>query len=132
MNMKFLCNLLLAVAVAVSTATAAVPPIKIDSRQHTGIAPAMFRVRITLEPDARNRYVCLQWVLLRPGYAEHTGCWEVDAEHEQKTTWKELKDLDAGKYAVTAYVIRNDEQAILSNPLTLMVTGFGFELDPEQ
>lgn len=132
MTLKLLCNLLLAVAVAVSTATAAAPPIKIDSRYVMAPGPATFRIRITLEPDARNRYVCLQWVQLRPGHAEHTSCWEVDAEHEAKTTWKDIKEIPAGKYGVTAYVVRNDEQATLSNRLTLIVTGFGFEMDPEQ
>lgn len=110
-------------------ATAA-PPIALDTRSQLASSPGYFRLRITVEPDARNRYLCLQWVQTRSGNAEHTGCWEIQAEREPRTTWKDLKELPAGKYAVVAWVIRNDEQKSLSNPLTLIVTGLGYEPDP--
>lgn len=116
-------------AAGMATAVLAAPPVAIDSRQLNGSAPATFRIRITLEPNAQNRYLCLQWVQVKGGGNEKTSCWSVQAEREAKTTWKELRDLPAGKYAVRAYVVRNDEQGVLSNELTLHVIGFGYDLD---
>jgi len=125
---SFVASLLIAVAIAPSIAAA--PPIRIDSRQLTGSAPAYFRIRLTLEPDERNRWVCLRWHQTTGGQQEKTSCWSVQAEQEARTTWKELKELPAGKYAVVAYVVRNDEQAQLSNTLSLTVIGIGYE--PEE
>jgi hypothetical protein len=129
---KFLRSIV-AVAIALCPVVAtATSPITLDSRVLIGAAPAWFRVRITLEPDARNRYLCLQWQQIRSGNAQKIGCWSVDAEREPRTMWKDIKDLAAGKYVVVAYVIRNDEQRSISNPVTLTVTGIGYEPDPEE
>lgn len=92
-------------------------PISIESKQMMGNAPATFRIRIMLEPDERNRVVCLQVG------DERRSCWTVQAEKEARTTWRELRDLRSGEYEVRAYIIRNDEQIVLSNTLTLTVIG---------
>ena len=107
---------------------AAPPPIRIAISNIIGSAPLYLRIRVTLEPDTRNRWVCLYASELRHGI-QITSCWEVQAEREAKTTWRELKRLTAGKWDVVAAAIRNDEQATLSNRYTIRVIGHGDEGD---
>jgi hypothetical protein len=132
MNLTHLIHSFIAVAIAVSTAIAAAPPVALDIRGQSGAAPFSTRARVSLEPDTANRYLCLQWVQVQGGTQERTSCQSLDAERAPKTHWQLLKDLSSGKWDVVAYVIRNDEQARLSNRITLHVLGPNYESEPEQ
>lgn len=132
MNKKFfLCNVLLAVAVAVSTATAAVPPIAIDTRQPNGPAPFTTRIRMTVDPNPANRYLCLTWTQIQGGVNGRTSCLSLDGETAPRTHWQMLKGLPSGKWDVVAYILRNDDTRHLSNRILLRVLGPNYESDPE-
>ena len=127
-------------ATLINTAVvAAASPIAIDTRQNVGSAPATFRIRITVEPDIKNRYLCLVWSQVQGGRNERTSCQAIDALVKDdgtvvlppKTHWQMLRDLPSGRWEVVAYVVRNDEQGRLSNRLTLKVLGPNYESEPE-
>lgn len=86
------------------------------------------RVKITLQPDKANRFVCFYVRQIQGGGEEKTSCWEVQGDKEAKTTWKWVQDLPSGKWSIRAAVIRNDEQASLSNEIVIHV--FGPNYDP--
>lgn len=123
---------LLFLALLITPLYAAPPAIKLTAPGTIGKAPLTFDLRITLEPDERNRQICLHVQQTRGGDHERLGCWEVDAEREPRTTWKRIKDLDAGEWDITASVIRNDEKSTLSNRVTMQVFGLGYEPPPTQ
>ena len=100
--------------------SASPPAIAITSSYLTGFTPFSTRVRISLTPDHRNRWVCLYVQQVDGEMVDRTSCWEVQAEQEARTTWKTLQ-LDAGEWDITAAVLRNDDQGVLSNRLTAHV-----------
>lgn len=123
-------RLLLLFLLLIAPLQAATPAIRIKLPVERVIvaAPGSMRLAIFLEPNERNRWVCLYVKQIQNGNLERTGCWAVDAEKEARTTWKEIKDLDAGQWDIVAAVIRNDETSTLSNRYTVHVTGFGYSL----
>lgn len=114
---------LLAVAVAASTATAAVPPIAVDTRVKVSMTTnAVFRIRITVEPHPANRTVCLHADL--NGFRDvEKGCFNAGA----KTEWRNLKLRDVGDYDVYATVERNDNTTQQSAKIRIVVRGPGYE-----
>lgn len=106
------------------------PPLKIRVPGYVGSAPMDLPVRITLEPNEKNRWVCLYAVAVRGGGDEVTSCWEVMAEKEPRTTNRMIRHMSAGVWEIVAAVLRNDEQATLSNRLTIHVIGIGYQSDP--
>ena len=123
-------RLLLCLSCFTTLLFAANPPIKITIATLIGSAPVYLRVRVTVEPDDRNRWVCLYAQQVRGGQESVTSCWEVHGKVEAKTTWREIKRLGGGKWDITAAVIRNDERSILSNRYTVTVLGHGY-YEPE-
>lgn len=115
-------SFLLAVAIAVSPAIAAAPPpIKVDTRVKIALRlPAEFRIRITTEPHAANRTVCLYWGIY--DFYE-SGCFNAGV----KTEWRWLKLRESGEWTVYATVERTDGTIHRSVPITLMVRGPGYE-----
>ncbi len=111
---------------------AAPPAIQVTVPTGIGNAPYSLRLRITLEPDPRNRWVCLYVRQTRGGAQEHNSCWDVQAEREARTTWRLIKDLDAGEWTFIAAIMRNDEQSTLSNREKIQVFGFGYEPPPTE
>ncbi len=107
------------------------PPIAITTSQVMGNSPLDLRVRITIQPDARNRWACLYATQFVGGSAQFSSCWELQAEKEAKTTWRTVKRLTGGKWEVAAAVIRQDSDSVLSNRQQIRVIGQGFEADPE-
>jgi hypothetical protein len=81
------------------------------------------RVKITLEPNPTNRYVCFYVQQVQGGAQEKTSCWSVQAEKEARTTWREVKDLSSGRWVLRAAVLRNNDQAVLSNEIEIHVLG---------
>lgn len=123
-------SLLLALVLS-ATLSAAPPPLKISTPRNltVGSAPLFIRLAITLEPDARNRWLCLYVRQVRGGSEEKTSCWDVQADKEARTTWKDIKDLGAGEWDIVAAILRNDEQSVMSNRIHFTVIGIGY--DPE-
>lgn len=112
---------------AINVVRAEPPPIRISVPGTMGNAPLYLRVRITLEPNERNRWVCLYAQQIQNGSERISHCWEVQAEQEARTSWRELKRLTAGQWDVVAAVLRNDDTSTLSNRYTLHVLGMGYE-----
>lgn len=125
---SLLCSLLIAVAVATSTA-AAPPAISLDIRIKSGVAPASFIATITVAPHPDNRWLCVLWTQIQGGQQERTSClpWEGLTAPITHTQW--LKELDSGKWDAVAYVARSDESSKLSNRITLHVFGPNYASD---
>lgn len=121
---------LLLLALLIAPLQAATPAIRIKLPVERVIvaAPGSMRLAIFLEPNERNRWVCLYVRQIQNGDAEHTSCWEVQADKEARTTWKDIRDLEAGQWDIVAAVLRNDDTSTLSNRYTVHVTGFGYSL----
>lgn len=129
MNITFTRNLLLAVAVAVTTVIAAVPPLTLDIHYKTGSAPFTTHVRMTVEPNAGNRSLCLHWAQIQGGQEERVSCHQLDGETAPYTHWQDLKDLASGQWAVEAYIVRSDGSMIHSIRITLHVLGPNYSMD---
>lgn len=127
--MPILRTLLLAVAVAVQTVAAAVPPVAITIQHRFTSAPGYFRVRVTIESDDRNRWACLYAIPVARG-DQVTHCWQLD-DRSPHTFWHELKNLPVGKYEAVATVERNDQHTLTSNRILLRVMGVGEDPEPE-
>lgn len=123
-------RLLLLLLLLTAPLQAATPAIRIKLPVERVIlaAPGSMRLAIFLEPNPANRWVCLYVRQIQNGTNEHTSCWEVNADKEARTTWRDVKDLDAGQWDVVAAVLRNDDTSTLSNRYTVHVTGFGYSL----
>lgn len=117
----------LLLSVTLCAATPAIR-IKLPLERVVGAAPLSLRLAIYLDPQERNRWVCLYAKQTRNGSQEKTSCWEVQAEHEALVTWRDIKDLSAGEWVIAAAVLRNDDSSTLSNRYTIQVTGFGYDL----
>lgn len=128
---RFCTTILFAVAVAVAAVTAAVPPVSLDIRVQAGGAPFTTRTRVTIEPNAANRYLCLTWTQVQGGTQGGTSCSQLDGDTAPRTHWQLLKSLSSGKWDVVAYVLRNDDSRYLSNRILLRVLGPNYESDPE-
>lgn len=113
--------LLLTLLLGLSTPLSAAPPISIYVHSTIGTAPLYLNVRINLTPDSRNRWVCLYAQQIEQGSEAITSCWDVEGEREAKTTWRMLKRLSAGRWDIRAAVIRNDDQASISNYYEVVV-----------
>ena len=124
-------SLLLTLLLSTSLAFAGEPDIKITTSQLLGNSPLDVRVRVTIQPDTRNRWACLYTTQYVGGSAQFSSCWELQAEKEAKTTWRTVKRLTGGKWDIVAGVIRNDGTSTLSNRFQIRVIGQGFEADPE-
>lgn len=81
------------------------------------------RVKITLEPNEANRFLCFTVQQVQGGNQEKTSCWSVQADKEARTTWKWVNDLDSGRWVMRAAVRRNDDTQILSNEIEIHVLG---------
>lgn len=128
MNTNRILSALLAVAVAVSTATAAVSPISLHTRSRLiQMNEGYVRLGIHVEPDERNRRVCLEV----DGARYQNSCWNHDGT-SALTTWRDIKDMRPGKWIMRATIIRNDESLSLSNTLEVTVYGLGYEPPPEE
>lgn len=86
-------------------------------------APASLNVRITIQPDSRNRWGCFGWQQVESGAQSHSGCWSIEGVAEAKTSYRLVRDLPAGEYVMQAWIIRNDETRINSIPRTFKVIG---------
>ncbi len=122
LSRRLLCTLAVALTTAV-VVTATAPPISVDTRVRIALrAPADFHIRISVEPHAANRTVCLHADL--DGMPDvQKGCWNAGA----LTTWRWLKGLDTGDWDIYATVERNDNTTMRSLPLRLVVRGPGYE-----
>lgn len=128
-NRRLIPTFLLALAVAASTATAGVPPIALDIKYLNGPEPFTTRARVTVEPNATNRYMCLSWTQVQGGGGGRTSCLSLDGASAPRTYWQFLKELSSGRWEVAATVIRNDESRSMSNHILLNVLGPNFEMD---
>lgn len=118
------------VALLLSITTAATPPIAIDIQYRVMNAPGYFRVRVTVEPAAENRWACL-YANPQTSGDRISHCWSLNGELEPRTFWRELKTLPVGRYDITAEVIRNDDHHTLSNAVHIVVLGVGYEPEPD-
>ena len=89
------------------------------------------RVKISLTPDSRNRWLCLYVQQVQGGGEEKTHCWEVQGEKEAKTAWRNVFDLTSGKWLIRAAVLRNDRKSELSNEITIHVLGPNYITESE-
>lgn len=123
-----------AAAIALSVVVvAAPPPISIDVRHgNSGGAPLTVRVRVTVEPDTRNRHMCLSWTQIQGGTQARTSCQEMQGNEEPRTFWQDVKSLSSGKWDLVAFVIRNDDTRAVSNHITLHSFGPNYESDPTE
>ena len=113
-------TLLCAVAIAVSTTVAAAPPpISVDTRVKVGMQGADFRIRTYVEPHPANRTVCLH-ADLNGFHDVFKACWNADGT---KSTWRWLKQLEAGSWEVYATVERNDNTTHTSIKMPIRVIG---------
>lgn len=130
MTLKFVRNILIAVAVATSAIAAAPPAVSLDIKYQAGNAPFTTHARVHITPNPANRAMCLQWTQVQGGGEQRTSCIQLDGETAPKTHWQYLKDLSSGKWSVVAVVIRNDDSQHLSNPILLRVFGPNYQSDP--
>lgn len=115
------------IAVAIALAIAAAPPVSVDTRVKVAMAPGTFRIRVYVEPHPANREVCLHADM--NGFPDtYKSCWGADGV---KSTWKWLKDIEAGDWDVYATVERNDGRTLRSMPMRLVVRGPGYEEPPD-
>lgn len=122
--------LLLAVAIATSPVIAAAPPLSVDTRVKVGHVGADFHIRVHVEPHEANRTVCLH-ADLNTFPDVFKACWNADGLQGTKTTWRWLKDCEAGKWEVYATVDRIDGKTLSSPRMLLTVYGPGYdEPDP--
>ena len=111
------------IAVAIALAMAAAPPVSVDTRVKVAMAPGTFRIRVYVDPHSANREVCLHADM--NGFPDmYKSCWTADGV---KSTWKWLKDIEAGNWEVYATVERNDGRTLRSLPMRLVVRGPGYE-----
>lgn len=119
---RILRTILVAVVVAVSTATAAVPPVNLECSSRVTTAPGYFRVRVVIEPQQENRQGCLY--VIPQGHGDQiTRCWSLNGDQEPRSFWHDLKDLPAGRYDISAALTTNDDHRVLSRTLRLTVMG---------
>jgi hypothetical protein len=111
--------------------TAAPPPVALDIRGQTGSALFSTRARVTVEPHPGNRTLCVQWEQIQGGSGYRNSCQDWVGDTAPITHWQIIKDLPSGRWMVRAYVIRNDEKAYPSLPITLHVLGPNYEPEPE-
>ena len=78
--------------------------------EHFRFEPATIRVRVTVEPDAQNRYLIM---------ALNDGDVTVGRSDEElrgaaapRTRWREFKSVPAGEYAAVAVVHRADRSEL--------------------
>lgn len=125
-----MCSILRAAIVVVyfSIAAVAAPLIALDIPHRIASAPGDFRARITIEPVTTNRFGCLYVTPLTTGDSI-TRCWSLNGEQESRTFWQDIKHLPAGRYDVSAGVIRNDDSRSTTPTVRIVVIGVGYEPD---
>jgi hypothetical protein len=89
-------------------------------------APGNMRVRISIQPDEKNRWGCFGWVQI-DGAAAKSSCWSIEGSAEAKTIYKNVVDLPAGDYELSAWVVQNDASIKRSILRTLRVIGPRFD-----
>lgn len=99
---RFLTSYLL---VLTSILLLAAEPVSVTVTPRVGIAPLFVRVRVTVDPNAENRSVCLQ--VMNDGITERSSCWELYGLDSPRTFYKEYQDLDAGELDIIASVFRS-------------------------
>jgi hypothetical protein len=107
------------------------PPIALDIKYQVSPSPGYFKARVTIEPNDANRWACLYLTPLTASGHQVSHCWESVGSTAPRTTWRELKNLPAGRYEAVAAVIRNNDSSTLSTRIRLTVTGFGYEPEPD-
>lgn len=78
-------------------------PVSITTRDHFTTAPATVRLLVRIEPDARNRFWCLEYV----GGIASLSCYELEGERAAALYQRTLKDLPGGRYVAEARVCRD-------------------------
>jgi hypothetical protein len=122
---------LLCIVVATAWVVAATPPVQLDIRLPMGNAPLTVNVRVTVAPHEGNRELCVQWQQVQGGGQFRRSCVPWVSDTAPVTHWHRIKDLSSGRWEVIAFVIRNDEKAYVSNPITLHSLGPNYESEPE-
>lgn len=106
---------LIAILIILSTSlNYAASPIAIVVSPLFGLAPFNTRAKITILPNADNRFACL--TVDGPEYRQH--CWEHIGLNAPKTIWetKTLERLPGGVYIVTATVtLKSGKQISVSS-----------------
>jgi len=119
------------VTLLLSGVTLASPSPEVTTRIPITNAPGWFNLRISVPKDERNRVLCLQVQQVQNGSYYRNSCWAHEGVAAPLTTWKMVKELQAGRYLAAVVVVRSDETRQVSAPITLRVMGFGYESEPE-
>lgn len=84
------------------------------------VAPATITLLIRLEPDARNRALCASY---ESESTSGSSCWTVDGERAPKVVQRFYRDLPAGTYVVSAWVLHDDGSQKDATPQVVRITG---------
>lgn len=104
-----------------ATLSASEPPVSLRLSTGAGQAPMGVLIMTRVQPDERNRGLCLRW---ESEDVEGQACWQFTG-HENALELRQtypLRDLPAGNYVFIAILMR-DGGNIRSAPVTLRVMG---------
>lgn len=94
-------------------------PVTLKSRSgYTGSAGQRFRFSISVVPDEKNRYFCLEWA---SDSFSGKSCDDLDAERAPLTIWREITFRTGGEFNVMAWIRQNDDRIIVSNIETIRI-----------
>lgn len=97
-------------------------PISLAVTPRVGFAPMEVRVRLTIEPDERNRQFCLSLDSNSPGAPSYPGsCLSLEGARAAKTREIWYHGLPPGDYVLSAAVALNDGSIRRTPPVTLQV-----------
>lgn len=94
-----------------------VTPVELAVTPQTGMAPLAVRLTMTVEPNALNRKLCVDWDSER---VSGSHCESMDGADFPRTTHKALA-LSAGSYTFHATIYRVDNTTVFSKLVTVDV-----------